>query len=390
MPAKSEKQRRFMGAVMSYEKGETPENKASQAVKAASKGMTKSQIADFLRKESKENDYNLTEEEIMEITTSASSGSYQTAFPTNMINKNKNMGENIELSLLEIEQMVKQVLLYEEVYSEKVKLTYSETKGKTSGKLPDNGMAKAGKSASVESKKNSSKVEKDTKASVKNNLKDSNAADVNKNKKQNEEQRIEAQQGGMQDLQYDHITDADKARFKKQTLGKKSEKGDNSVNTGVNQQIIDDAKKRGESRKKGLMALPRIQHGSNIFVLPSEKSSNTGKSTAFENTNKMKKYTFENKFSNEKQMLSKIPMKAKIPMNIFEMFDGEAKYKVRWEGDEKNGCPVILEAINTKEDKLIIESFDKTVKFKTQTTASSKKDEHSMLKSILDMTRDVE
>ena len=51
MPATSEKQRRFFGAVMGAKEGQKG---VSGAAKKAAKGMTKKQIRDFLKKESTE------------------------------------------------------------------------------------------------------------------------------------------------------------------------------------------------------------------------------------------------------------------------------------------------------------------------------------------------
>jgi hypothetical protein len=48
MPATSEKQRKFFGAVMGAKKGQ---KKVKGAAKKAAKGMTKGQIEDFLKKE---------------------------------------------------------------------------------------------------------------------------------------------------------------------------------------------------------------------------------------------------------------------------------------------------------------------------------------------------
>lgn len=50
MPAKTEKQRRFFGAVMGAKKGKKG---VSGAAKKAAKSMSKEQIKDFLHKESK-------------------------------------------------------------------------------------------------------------------------------------------------------------------------------------------------------------------------------------------------------------------------------------------------------------------------------------------------
>lgn len=49
MPAKSEKQRKFFGAVMSAKKGKSG---VSGAAKKTAKEMTTKQISDFLKKES--------------------------------------------------------------------------------------------------------------------------------------------------------------------------------------------------------------------------------------------------------------------------------------------------------------------------------------------------
>lgn len=54
MPAKSEKQRRFFGAVMGAKKGQKG---VTGAAKKAAKEMTKGQIKDYLKKESFEDTY---------------------------------------------------------------------------------------------------------------------------------------------------------------------------------------------------------------------------------------------------------------------------------------------------------------------------------------------
>jgi hypothetical protein len=50
MPAESEKQRKFMGAVLSYKQGKMSEDEASEEVKKAAKSMSVSKIKDFLVK----------------------------------------------------------------------------------------------------------------------------------------------------------------------------------------------------------------------------------------------------------------------------------------------------------------------------------------------------
>ena len=64
MPAKTKKQQKFFGAVMSAKKGK--KNIKGPAAKAA-KSMSKKQIKDFLHKETFEEYYYSNEEELLEI-----------------------------------------------------------------------------------------------------------------------------------------------------------------------------------------------------------------------------------------------------------------------------------------------------------------------------------
>lgn len=375
-----------MGAVMGVKSGKTPKSKVSDKVEKAAETMSKPQIKDFLKKPKSVK---------KESTTSASSGSFQTPMNTNIIKKNNpiNMQE-ISLTIKEIERMVKQTLLYEEyhineaksteVFSQKAKQTHSNSMGKKVGKPADNGAKAHVTQTGKDNKKANKESENKANSLTKSNIKNSSTPNVNKNKLQNEDQRIEAQQGGMQDLEYDNITPEDKKRFKKYATDQKDNSGEKSK---INQQIIDDAKKRNKSDDKSVSSMPRFQSGANIFLLPNNKRKD--KNIAFENKS-IKRFTFKESFDNDKQMISKIPMKAKNHLNIFEMCDGEATYKLKWEGDNKSGCPIILESSNTKQTQKIMEQFTKTVNYKTDKFKGSDVDEHSMLKSILDGARKLE
>lgn len=52
MPSKSEKQRRFMGLVLSYKRGET--KNVSEEVKKAAESMTEEELIDFASKPDKQ------------------------------------------------------------------------------------------------------------------------------------------------------------------------------------------------------------------------------------------------------------------------------------------------------------------------------------------------
>lgn len=187
--------------------------------------------------------------------TGASSGSYQTPF---QFKENKNMENKdlIQITEEQFDRMVKNVLLKEFVYSSAAAgATNSNTKGK-----PTKSTAKASIKAAE--------------ANMKPNMEDKRPADiktVNDQGKQKEEEQIEHEAGGQQDLEFNSISDKAKENFKKQfTAGDnaRSEKniGNAAGDTTVGKDMLARAKKRKQSKNNA--EVPMVSLGSDIEFNP--------------------------------------------------------------------------------------------------------------------------
>ena len=103
----------------------------------------------------------------------------------------------------------------------------------------------------------------------------------------------------------------------------------------------------------------------------------------------MKRLKFNKQFKDSKDMLSRIPSKYKSDDIVFEMFDGENKYKVRWEGNSKTGVGVILEHRNEVKEQ---EEFNRMMflsEYDTmeRNTKVSEMNEHDIFKSMINDAR---
>lgn len=187
--------------------------------------------------------------------TGASSGSYQTPF---QFKENKNMEDKnlVQITEEQFNKMVKNVLLKEFVYSSAAAgATNSNTKNK-----PTKSTAKASIKAAE--------------ANMKPNMEDKRPADikaVNDQGKQKEEERIEREAGGQQDLEFNSISDKAKENFKKQFTGgdnARSEKniGNAAGDTTVGKDMLARAKKRKQSKNNA--EVPMVSLGSDIELNP--------------------------------------------------------------------------------------------------------------------------
>lgn len=72
----------------------------------------------------------------------------------------------------------------------------------------------------------------------------------------------------------------------------------------------------------------------------------TSKNYAFENKGNMKRLKFKKPFNGIKNAVKLIPENYRINNKVFEITDGNEKYRLRWEGDNKKGKVVVLLAQN--------------------------------------------
>lgn len=328
-------------------------------------------------------------------TSSGASGSFETGFGGPMIKrsatpytleetkpkkKKKKKMKNITLS--EIEKIVMKTLIFEEVYSEKP----IEPKGKeisTKNLKNEFGSSKSSKKT-VEVKKKSGtehkadisqRTEKVTN-SLKNNLKNAEVKDVNKSKKVDDDYETEAYQNGMEDIEYERITPEQKEKIKKQI-------GDDKVG----KKMVKQAKQRVDAKEKN--PLNRIaRSGSDMEFIKSDDDVKNAKprknSVASENA--IKRLVFKESFRGDNQMLSKIPSKYKENDKIFEMFDGNNKYKIRWEGSTSNGTGVILEHENYAQNAKNQDFFEKLNNFGKEEKGKTI-NENQIFKKMLDHSR---
>lgn len=170
--------------------------------------------------------------------TGDSSGSYQ--IPLNLKENNKMKNNLIEITEAQFEKIVKNVLLKEFVYSSAAaSATNVNTKKKPTGSTAANSVKAAGKSMEP-------------------NVKDERPLplkSINDGGKQTEDQRIEREAGGMQDLEYDSLSEKAKKNITGQfTAGDNARSEGNIGNaagdTTVGKEMLDRAKKRKQSKDK--------------------------------------------------------------------------------------------------------------------------------------------
>lgn len=316
--------------------------------------------------------------ELQETTTTGSvGGSFET--PLGFVNrrkKTKTESRKMNITIPLIESLVRATLISEEVYKKTGKDKTAKEKaysGATKNAKPtknDKSDAmvntkkstdETGKIAKEANKKSRDKVSD----SFKSNLTDGVVVDVNADKLQDEDQRIEAYANGMQDLQYDSITPSKQAK-NIEYIRNKASMGDPSLDdTGGRKQFIDDAKKRNSARDSDDDYYRFF--GSTPVAKAVGDDGKTDKHIAYENT--IKKLTFKKLFENDKDMtnrIKKLPNKYKNNNTIFEMYDGVTNYKVRWEGHGNKGVAVILEQKNSEHDKASYERHMRLSKYNTQ------------------------
>lgn len=358
MPAKTEEQRKLFALALSVKRGETSKKEVSKQVLKLAQDMSEDELSKMASKIK------------TEATTSASSGSYEAPFglmkkDMNILN---NMKENKTITLEQLEKIVKRTLIKEEVYSvkpsefkpetPKVATTKSNinTKDKNKKSTSDKNTKKSGETANKSTKDSMKAVAE----SLKNNLKGSEKVE-NKNRMQNEDERIEAYQNGLSDLTYDNITPEKQKKNAEYLVNDRYMGQGNHQKTSVNQQILDDSKKRQKSRDDSKF--------NNITSFGSDTEFNPkpnltkGKQLAYENKqNPMKSINFKTTLKDSKDVLnriqnSKFPKHLKSNDMVFEMTDGENKYKIRWEGHSSTGMPIILEHRNDKKMKTDMEKM---------------------------------
>lgn len=222
------------------------------------------------------NPWEYEDEDIDESTmTGASSGSYQTPF--------KMENNLIEITENQFKNIVKNVLLKEFVYSSPAgSTTNTNTKSK-----PTKSTVKQSMKASE--------------ANMKPNMEDkrpANVKNINDQGKQKEEEQIEREAGGQQDLEFDSLSDKAKANFKKQfTAGDKPEIGNASdPDSTVGEDMLKRAKKRKKSKDDATLNISTL--GSDMEFNPSGKvkqKSTMAESSVHTTDNAIyKKYTLKN------------------------------------------------------------------------------------------------
>jgi hypothetical protein len=358
---------------------------------------------------------------IFEQTLSSSSGSFETPMGSGMVKRkihpffdidseevqpkkkkkqlNKKKKQMKKITVSEIENIILKTLIQEEVYSEKPiepkgkdissKNVKSGIASKTAKKINDI-TVKSGK----ESKSDVSVRNKKVSASLKNNLKNAEVKDVNKDKKVNDDYETEAYQNGMEDVTYERISDEQKVKNVKNILSPEMRKSPNAEKSGkAAEKMIKQAKKRADSRLLNPLYNTYNLGGDMEFLHNQDRKQNPRKKLAFENVNTMKRLTFKNQFRDDKDMLKKIPLNYKQNNLVFEMYDGDSNYKVRWEGTETYGTGVIIEHKNASKEMKNLKMFESLNKFDTldfqseRNVQSSKLNENQMFKQMLNQSR---
>lgn len=348
---------------------------------------------------------------IKEMTTSASSGSFETPMGSGMVKRNfhpfystepkkkkkkKNKKKMKNITISEIEKIVQKALIFEEVYSEKPiepkgkeissknmksEKTYNSNAGKTTAKSKV-------KSGEDHKKDISDRTEK-VKASTKNNVKDAEVKDVNKDKKVNDDYETEAYQNGMEDTEYENISDEQKEKIKDQIKSPEMRKNPNAEKTGkAAEKMINQVKKRKDSKETNPMNTI-ARSGPDMEFIPEKKKRSTPRKKTAVSENIIKRVVFKEEFRDDKDMIGKIPSKYKENDKIFEMFDGDNKYRVRWEGNSVNGVPVILEHFSEKKFQNDFDFFKKLNEMDSKDNTDETLSESIMFKTLLNHSREI-
>jgi hypothetical protein len=345
-----------------------------------------------------------------ESTTSASSGSFESGFGGGVIKRGLHPFYNINsketkpkkkkkkmrnIAISEIEKIIHKALIFEEVYSEKP----VEPKGKESGsknaKSQQTYNSKAAKKTAdskvksgTEHKKDISQRTKKVSDSLKNNLKNAEVKDVNKDKKVNDDYETEAYQNGMEDIEYERISDEQIQKIKKQIKNDGARKDPSAEKSGkAADKMINQAKKRNNSKDKNI--LKKIMTlGSDMEFKPESKGETPMKKVAVAE-NIIKRIVFKEGFISQTDMLNKIPSKYKEDSKVFEMVDYDNKYRIRWEGSKSQGGAVILEHNSVSQTKKNADMFQKIINFDSleRNVNTSEMNESQMFKAFMDIAR---
>ena len=398
MSAKTEKERKLFTKALAVKNGETPRADVTPAILKIVDSLSIEQLEDYVK----------PTDDVNEATTSASSGSFETPFGVTkrdmkQLEDLKENNKTMDITLQEIEKIVKTTLIREEVYSETPSSTGTKTYNQTGegkGKDISSKNAKAQKTYSSnaggatakstkESGKNSKKSNNDSMGKVvknsKSNMKDAAVVDVNKNKLQNDDQRIEAHANGQEDIVYDNISDDQQKKISDNIKNEKALDNPNAQKTGVADQMIDDAKKRKSSKDSSKFRKAKV-YGSDVEYIDGA-DDDKAKKIAVENT--IKRLTFKESFKDSKDLLKKIPKKYKENSCVFEMYDGVNKYKIRWEGNKSTGTGIILEHVNSIQEEDDYNKYLYLSEYNTNSrnTKTSKLNEHDIFKNMINDAR---
>jgi hypothetical protein len=167
------------------------------------------------------------------------------------------------------------------------------------------------------------------------------------NVKQTEDIRIEAGQNGLLDINYSYLPKK-AAEQMKAALKKGDDAGGSGVPSKLAQQMLDDAKKRYENdpnlsiKYKGLMG--------DVEIDPNETSDNPLKTIVETKTMKKlvnKRVGFKNSGQLESLLETTLPETYKVDGQEFFVEDANSTlFKVKWDGSKTNGVPIVLEQKN--------------------------------------------
>lgn len=357
---------------------------------------------------------------ITEQTSSGASGSFETPMGSGMVRRNFHPFFDIDseevqpkkkkkqlnkkkkpmkkLTISEIENIVLKTLIHEEVYSEKPieqkgkdvssKNAKSKVTTKTSKKIDDI-TSKSGK----ESKSDVSGRTKKVSDSLKNNLKNAEVKDVNKDKKVDDDYETEAYQNGMEDIAYERISDEQKKKNVENIKSTNLRKNPNAEKSGkAADKMVKQTKQRGDSKLLNPFN-STYSLGKDMEFINNKDKQITPRKKLGVNENTIKRLTFKNQFRDDKDMLKKIPSKYRQNDLVFEMYDGDSNYRVRWEGTENNGLGVIIEHKSASKEMKNMKMFESLNKFESldfqpeRNVQSSNLNENQIFKQMLNQSR---
>lgn len=280
--------------------------------------------------------------DLKEMATSSASGAFESPFGGVQRRKVAKMNENktrfMDLNENDLKNIVKQTLVYHTIYEgNQNQANLKDVEAKIAALQKPNGTLKQGSTFKQKGKNTSDAKSKNNKVSKnqKNNLKNAEVEDVNVDKKATEAHDIEAHANGLQDIEYESISEKTKLRNKKNMdLDKTSKK------------MAKEAKQRKATKDKSPST---IQMGSDIEVLDKKQKS--------------KKLHVEHsgiKFTSDTHMKRLIPESVKRNGKQFVFTDSTQEFIIEWVGSTENGFAEILE---DKTKANIIASINKMKKF---------------------------